>query len=118
MDCWGYGEEGELGNGSFRNSSLPVPVRGLTNPKAMVAGAGLLRILTTGRVACWGDNEYGELGNGSTRGSGVPVLVANLTDVTAVVSGNEHTVLCDQQQARSTVGATATTASLGTGSST
>ena len=50
MDCWGYGDEGELGDGST-GSSLPVPVRGITNAKVMVAGGlGYSAILTTGRV--------------------------------------------------------------------
>ena len=87
VDCWGYGQEGELGDGHSGNSSLPLPAKGLTKVRVMVAGGiGYCAVLTTGRVSCWGDNSYGELGNGSKHGqSDMPVLVANLTNVTTVV---------------------------------
>jgi alpha-tubulin suppressor-like RCC1 family protein len=74
--CWGFGEDGELGNGSTLSSSTPVQVTGLTSGVTDV-GVGAdssCALLSSGAVKCWGGNSDGELGNGASGGqSNVPV---------------------------------------------
>ena len=64
--CWGGNESGQLGNGSFVGSPVPVPVAGLGSGVVKVsAGFGSACALTAGgSVECWGLNDFGQLGNG------------------------------------------------------
>ncbi len=92
VDCWGYGGNGELGNGTFYTnrdeaSAVPVVVKGvggtgtLGNVASLSSGNnGYCAVLTSGNVDCWGEGQSGELGNGmdysvSPHGSAVPVSV-------------------------------------------
>ena len=61
VDCWGYGYDGELGNGTFSESATPVAVEGvggagtLTGVTSLVGdGSGYCALLTSGEVDCWG----------------------------------------------------------------
>jgi len=99
VDCWGYNNVGELGNGSTVNSNVPVAVKavggsGTLSGVANLASDGLFSYcaLTSGAVDCWGYGVNGVLGNGSTANSNVPVAVSGiggsgtLTGVASVVS--------------------------------
>lgn len=75
---WGYGRNGELGNGARRNSDVPVAVRLPAGTKVSAVSAGeafALALTTTGQVLAWGSNASGDLGDGKTGGSDVPVRV-------------------------------------------
>ncbi len=75
VDCWGVNQDGQLGNGTTKNSDTPVAVKG-------VGGSGLLTgvkqvqpeiygfcaALSSGRAVCWGLNENGQLGDNSLTG--------------------------------------------------
>ncbi len=94
VDCWGYNNDGELGNGTTASSDVPVAVRAITNAKAIVGdndggsyGGSFCAVLATGQVKCWGYNNDGELGNGTTISSTVPVPVKNITKPAAIVGG-------------------------------
>ena len=110
VDCWGFGEFGELGNGTFYTNypsdgnATPVAVEGvggtgtLTGVTSLVSeGDGFCALLTSGEVDCWGFGEGRALGNGSfyttgKAGSATPVEVegvggtGTLTGVTSLVS--------------------------------
>jgi alpha-tubulin suppressor-like RCC1 family protein len=85
--CWGYGGNGELGNGSTNGSNVPVAVVAPTGGSILIfssISAGVYGgsngdhtcgITTTGAAYCWGNGGNGELGNNSTNGSNVPVAV-------------------------------------------
>jgi alpha-tubulin suppressor-like RCC1 family protein len=79
--CWGFGGQGQLGNGRTARSSIPVAVdrRGVLAGKtltAITAGHNFSCALdSAGKAYCWGDNFQGQLGNGSTTASDVPVTV-------------------------------------------
>lgn len=82
--CWGKGGNGELGNGSTSDSSVPVEVAGLP-PAAQIAiggtqisGNASCALTVAGGVFCWGWNASGQLGNGTTTDSDVPVAVIGL----------------------------------------
>ena len=71
--CWGKGENGRLGNGSYSHSFTPQAVVDsggtgtLSNVKQIaVGGATSCALKNDGTVWCWGQGEYGELGNNNT----------------------------------------------------
>ena len=101
--CWGDNANGQLGDGSTTNSSVPVVTRppctlglggtlnGTTTPgtTAQVAAGGKHTCaLTNGAAWCWGRNTSGQLGNGSTSRSNTPVAVSGLgSGVMALAAG-------------------------------
>jgi len=97
VKCWGISDYGELGNGIFGYSNVPVNVSGLSSGvSAISAGYGHTCALTSsGGVKCWGNNEYGQLGNGKSgfeNNSNVPVNVSGLSSgISAISVGDDHT---------------------------
>ncbi len=78
--CWGDADYGELGDGIFSSSSVPVAVdtRGVLARKTLTqVSAGAFHVCAldaVGAAYCWGDNNQGDLGNDGTTASDVPVL--------------------------------------------
>ena len=73
--CWGYGNEGQLGQGSrghIGDNESPgsvAPVRlgdGRTATAITAGGNHTCALLDNGSVRCWGLAEYGQLGLGNT----------------------------------------------------
>jgi alpha-tubulin suppressor-like RCC1 family protein len=104
VDCWGYGDDGELGDGTFTTtgdagSATPVAVEGvgggsLSGVASVVSGElGYCAVLTSSGVDCWGKGTTGQLGNAADANSAAPVAVAGvggsgtLTGVQQVVDG-------------------------------
>jgi len=96
-ECWGFNDDGELGNGSMTDSATPVSVSGLSNIIALAPGAmnngpdyGYgCALLAGGAVQCWGGNTACELGTGapSSTPSLTPVAVSGLTGAEAIGTG-------------------------------
>jgi alpha-tubulin suppressor-like RCC1 family protein len=92
IDCWGNNYNGELGNGTIKDSSVPMPVSGVTSAIEVSAGWGhACAVLSSGDVDCWGSNEEGDLGNGATEDSTVPVSVSSITTAETVVAAGSST---------------------------
>jgi alpha-tubulin suppressor-like RCC1 family protein len=94
VQCWGDNTLDQLGNGSTTTqSSVALPVTGLSGVKALAVGTQHNCVLTTaGGVLCWGYNSAGQLGNNSTANSLTPVAVSGLSSgVMSVVAGDNHT---------------------------
>ncbi|WP_240592721.1 putative Ig domain-containing protein [Macromonas bipunctata] len=92
--CWGLNGDGQLGNNSTTNSSVPVDVSGLTSGVASIVSGSdhTCAVTTSGGAKCWGSNRYGRLGNNSTDDSWGPVDVSGLTSgVASIASGWGHT---------------------------
>lgn len=86
VDCWGFNDFGQLGDGKTKSSSRPVAVSALTGngPLTGVAsvtsdafgyGYQYCAVLRSGGVDCWGYNLDGQLGDGTTTNSDRPVAV-------------------------------------------
>ncbi len=91
--CWGYGGEGQLGNGDARSQYRPVNVLELASGvRAISAGMRHTCALTSvGGVKCWGSNSNGNIGDGTNIQRNVPVNVNDLTSgVTAIAMGGYH----------------------------
>jgi len=91
--AWGRNANGQLGNGNYIDSNVPVQVFGLTNVIS-VAGGGLhsLALKSDGTVWAWGMNTNGQLGNGNNTTSNFPVQVNGLTGVIAISAGGVHSL--------------------------
>jgi alpha-tubulin suppressor-like RCC1 family protein len=73
--AWGGNGEGQLGDGTFRERPVPVPIGGINVPGVLgiaVGGDFAMVLGTDGTLWTWGENNYGQLGNGST-------LIGNVT---------------------------------------
>ena len=96
VDCWGSGQNGELGNGSYANSTTPTPVSGvggsgmLSGVVSLIGGdvEAYCALLTSGEVDCWGNGFNGDLGDGQPHplGSATPVQVEGAGG-TGILSG-------------------------------
>ncbi len=80
---WGRNSQGQLGDGSSTQCSLPVTVNSDTGldpryvPIRSIAAGALhsIALCDGGTVVAWGDNRHGQLGDGTTTDRTVPVLV-------------------------------------------
>jgi alpha-tubulin suppressor-like RCC1 family protein len=92
--CWGRNYEGQLGDGTTSNKTIPQQVAGLAAGVTVVAaGSEHTCAVVNGGVRCWGRNEWSQLGDNSTvlRRTG-PVQVVGLgSGVTALAATHEHT---------------------------
>lgn len=77
--CWGNGDDGQLGDGTTKDSDTPVEVVGISDAEAVAVGSGHSCALRRGgRVSCWGRNSFGQLGDGTETKRAKPVEVAGL----------------------------------------
>ncbi|PKL30786.1 hypothetical protein CVV43_05370, partial [Candidatus Saccharibacteria bacterium HGW-Saccharibacteria-1] len=112
---WGYNAQGQLGNNSTTNSSLPVAVlstgallnKNITKVKS--SSHYTVALDSDGKAYAWGYNAFGQLGDNSTTNRLAPVAVnvagvlagKNLVDIAAENhdSGYGHTLAADSDGA-------------------
>jgi alpha-tubulin suppressor-like RCC1 family protein len=99
--AWGYGEDGELGDGSTDNSDVPVKVQipAGTAVQGVAAGASFTIARTSTGLYGWGENASGQLGDGDTTSTDVPVAIPILIrgnpigNPVQVSAGCDHTLV-------------------------
>ncbi|RIK46248.1 MAG: hypothetical protein DCC57_15690, partial [Chloroflexi bacterium] len=98
VQCWGWNNYGQIGDGSTEMRLTPVTVVGLAGGvRAIATGYAHSCVLTgSGGVRCWGSDEFGQLGDGSTGDANnsrlTPVDVMGLASgVSALAAGDWHT---------------------------
>lgn len=92
--CWGDNRFGQLGDGTKRMRTTPVPVfGGRVFLRVSPGGYHTCALTPTNQTYCWGNNQFGQLGSGNlsvplrTR----PVLVAGGRSFRQVDGGRYHT---------------------------
>ncbi len=61
--CWGTNQFGQLGDGTRRASTRPVPVAGAMRFEGIItSGTGTCALTITGKAYCWGLDSHGSLG--------------------------------------------------------
>ncbi len=81
LAAWGRNNVGQLGNGSFANSQVPVSVdqTGILDGKSVTSivcgSTNSIALCSDGTLAMWGHGTSGSLGNGDTSHAPVPVAV-------------------------------------------
>lgn len=89
--AWGGNASGQLGDGTTKDRTQAVQVKGLKGIKAIAAGSTFsLALDSTGAVWAWGNNSVGQLGDGTRVGRREPVKVSRLDAVTGIVAGGAH----------------------------
>ncbi|GIO86416.1 chromosome condensation regulator [Paenibacillus faecis] len=86
---WGANDYGQLGNGTTKDSLIPVKVMDNVASVSLSEFRHAAAIKTDGTLWVWGRNGQGQLGNGTTNDSLVPVKV--MDNVTAISLGALHT---------------------------
>ena len=85
--CWGYNDNGQLGDGSTNNREYPVQVSGFTSVSTSSAGNSMTcGVRQDGTVWCWGYQSF-SLGDGVTSSSTTPVQVSGITNAEKVSLG-------------------------------
>jgi alpha-tubulin suppressor-like RCC1 family protein len=88
LSCWGYGSDGDLGDGRTKSSDVPVAVNNITAATAVIGGDyGFCSMLSNNHLDCWGYGGYGDLGNGTSANSDIPVAVKRITNASELISG-------------------------------
>ncbi|MDP1884342.1 MAG: hypothetical protein Q8L10_03145 [Candidatus Moranbacteria bacterium] len=101
--CWGWNADGQLGDNTLVQKSLPVQVLGvggvgtLSNASRLSAGQyHICSVQSDSTVYCWGNNQYGSLGNNSTVDALTPVQLLNtdgsgaFSGISQTAGGNDH----------------------------
>ncbi len=99
--CWGYGAQGQLGNGTTSSSSTPTGVSGSLSFSTISASATYptatqyvmgeaCAIAASGTAYCWGSDQFGQLGNGLSSASSVPTTVSGGLVLSSVSVGEDH----------------------------
>jgi alpha-tubulin suppressor-like RCC1 family protein len=85
VKCFGRGDLGALGTGSFASSADELAVTGVTGATSLAASDNAFcAVISGGSVKCWGLNFSGELGNGTNKTSNLPVTVQGISDASAI----------------------------------
>lgn len=101
--CWGRNDWGQLGNGTFEHSTVPVRVEGISDAVRIAGGQTNTCVLhATGAVSCWGGNRNHLFGGDSSVDVNRPTRLATFDDAVDVTVGYSsvcvlranHTVQC------------------------
>jgi alpha-tubulin suppressor-like RCC1 family protein len=93
--CWGFGGDGQLGDGTGTFTSTNVVPRlvsgGLVFTQVTTGGYHSCGLTAAGAAYCWGSNGNGQLGNNSTANTDAPVAVSGGITFSSISAGEYHT---------------------------
>lgn len=97
--CWGSGESGQVGSGSFtQRNSVPVPVAEVngktlrfTHVSVGADGSHVCGIVEGGVAYCWGANADGQLDIGNKKNRAVPAKVDTSVRFKSISAGAGYT---------------------------
>lgn len=89
--CWGFNQDGELGNGATAMTMVPTPVSGGLNFRQVSGGKfHSCAVSLAGDGYCWGSNLVGQLGKDVEVQSAIPVLNGRAITFGSISVGREH----------------------------
>jgi alpha-tubulin suppressor-like RCC1 family protein len=89
--CWGANASGQLGNGSYVSSTVPVRVGPDTDWVRVAAGGGhACAVKTDESLWCWGSNSNGQIGDGTYGTHLEPWRVGTSNDWESPALGASH----------------------------
>ncbi|MCL2088900.1 MAG: Ig-like domain-containing protein [Oscillospiraceae bacterium] len=89
---WGDNFHGQLGDGLYTASNIPVQTKGLADVTAITAGyAHAAAVRSDGTVWSWGYNLCGQLGDGSVVDRNQPEQIEGLSGIVSIAAGYNHT---------------------------
>lgn len=100
VKCWGSNQSGQLGNGTWTDSSSPVAVANLGGDIIAVAAGGRhsCALDAQGSLQCWGANDQGQLGDGASGAKPTPVNVNGMGHgILAIVAGDQFSCALNVQ---------------------
>jgi alpha-tubulin suppressor-like RCC1 family protein len=95
---WGSNSSGQLGNGNYDGSALPLLLDDSSETVAVSTGPGSLHNLLLkgdGSVLAWGSNTFGQLGDGTNISKIAPVLVTGFgsgSGIIAIATASSHSL--------------------------
>ena len=92
VSAWGYGIDGEMGNGSVLDNATPALVPGLTGVTQVATGSQTGYALRgDGTVLSWGGDSSNALGNGDPAygSTSTPVAVPGVTGAVTIAAGGD-----------------------------
>ncbi len=94
--CWGYGQEGNMGNGNVVDTNVPTAVSGGFSWKAISTDWAACGIRADDTLWCWAENFYGAVGNGTTTQVNTPVHIGGGSSTCTSPVGNPGDMFFNQ----------------------
>jgi alpha-tubulin suppressor-like RCC1 family protein len=91
--CWGFNDDGQIGDGTTETRARPVRIGGATTWRMIAPTySHTCGVRTDGSLWCWGRNVDGQLGLGADDGTRTsPARVGTATDWMSVSTGGDST---------------------------
>lgn len=91
--AWGANYNGQLGDGSLVNKTIPTKIGNDNDWKEVSSGdRHSLAIKNNGTLWAWGANFFGEIGNGTTINSTIPIQIGLSTNWKSVRAGSYFSI--------------------------
>ena len=91
--AWGRNNNGQLGDSTTLDSSIPVQIRALSGIVAISAGnTHSIALKSDGTIYVWGGNSNGQLGDSSLTDKYFPVKLNGLVNIMSISAGFNHSL--------------------------